>query len=370
MVFVDVSNVVRPLDELMEISVKKLNLQFKKPSGTSRGVLHSKPSWIIKLVDSSGKIGVGEFSVIPGLSIDFTDEESYEFQIQKLVDFLRVILIQPILYQEIIEKVNAEFLSFPSLVFGVETAILDYLNGGTGLIFKNTFALGESEIPINGLIWMGTKTEIKNQIQEKLKLGYRTIKLKIGAIAIEDELELISELRKEFDSDQITIRVDANGAFDESNVREVLKKLKKLEVHSIEQPIRAGNWELMSELCNENIIPIALDEELIGIFEKERKIELLDLIKPQFIILKLSLHGGFIGCSEWIELAEERKIDWWMTSALESSIGLNAIAQFTANYSIKIPQGLGTGGLYTNNLPSDLVIESGYLKRKINATES
>lgn len=370
MVFVDVSNVVRPLDELMEISVKKLDLEFKKPSGTSRGVLHSKPSWIIKLVDSTGKIGVGEFSVIPGLSIDFTDEESYEFQIQRMVVFLKELLIQPILYQEIIEKVNAEFRNFPSLVFGIETAILDYLNGGTGLIFKNTFALGESEIPINGLIWMGTKIEMKNQIQEKLQHGFRTIKLKIGAIRIGDELELISELRKDLDSDQITIRVDANGAFDQSNVRDVLVELKKLEVHSIEQPIQAGNLELMAELCNENIIPIALDEELIGIFKKERKIELLELIKPQFIILKPSLHGGIIGCSEWIEMAEDRNIGWWMTSALESSVGLNAIAQFTANYSIEIPQGLGTGGLYTNNLPSDLVIESGYLKRKINATQS
>ncbi|MFM7683176.1 MAG: o-succinylbenzoate synthase [Bacteroidota bacterium] len=361
---------VRPLDELMEISVEKLDLQFKKPSGTSRGVLYSKPSWIVRLVDSTGKSGVGEFSVIPGLSIDFIDEASYEFQIQKMLDFLRVILIHPIQYQDIIEKVNAEFRNFPSLVFGVETAILDYMNGGTGLIFKNTFAIGESEIPINGLIWMGTKAEMKSQIQEKLKLGYKTIKLKIGAIAIEDELELITELRREFNSDLITIRVDANGAFDESNVREVLKKLQLLEVHSIEQPIQAGNWELMSELCKENTIPIALDEELIGIFEKERKIDLLDLIKPQFIILKPSLHGGIIGCSEWIELAEERNIGWWMTSALESSIGLNAIAQFTANYSIEIPQGLGTGGLYTNNLPSDLVIESGYLKRSIDDTES
>jgi o-succinylbenzoate synthase len=354
----------------MEISVEKLNLEFKKPSGTSRGVLYSKPSWIIKLNDEQGNSGFGEFSVIPGLSIDFMDEESYETQIQRLVALLKENLIQPIKYQEILSKVNSQFRNSPSLVFGVETAILDYLNGGSGLIFNNTFALGASDIPINGLIWMGSKIEMKNQIHEKLKLGYSTIKLKIGAIAIEDELELISELRKEFDSNQITIRVDANGAFDEFNVRKILKKLKKLEVHSIEQPIQAGNWELMSELCNENIIPIALDEELIGIFEKERKIELLDSVKPQFIILKPSLHGGFIGCSEWIELAEERKIDWWMTSALESSIGLNAIAQFTANYSIKIPQGLGTGGLYTNNLPSDLVIESGYLKRKINATQS
>jgi L-alanine-DL-glutamate epimerase-like enolase superfamily enzyme len=354
----------------MEISVQKLNLHFKKPSGTSRGVLYFKPSWIIKLIDSKGNSGIGEFSVIPGLSIDFVDEKSYEFQIQKMVDFLKEILKQPIQYQEIIEKINTGFRNFPSLVFGVETAILDYLNGGTGLIFKNKFAFGETEIPINGLIWMGTKTEMKNQIQEKIELGFKTIKLKIGSIAIEEELELISELRKEFDSNQITIRVDANGAFNEVNVRDVLKKLKKLEVHSIEQPIQAGNWELMSELCDENHIPIALDEELIGIFEKERKIELLDSVKPQFIILKPSLHGGFIGCSEWIELVEKRKIAWWMTSALESSIGLNAIAQFTANYPVEIPQGLGTGGLYTNNLPSDLVIELGYLKRKINVTES
>jgi len=353
----------------MEISVEKLDLHFKKPSGTSRGVLHSKPSWIIKLVDSTGKSGVGEFSVIPGLSIDFLDEVSYELQIQKLHDFLKEILIQPIQYEAIIEKVNSEFRNFPSLVFGVETAILDYLNGGTGLIFKNTFALGDSEIPINGLIWMGTRAEMKSQIQDKLNLGFKTIKLKIGAILIEEELEIISEMRKEFNSDQITIRVDANGSFDESNVRDVLNELRKLEVHSIEQPIQAGNWSQMAKLCSESFIPIALDEELIGIFEKEQKIELLDLIKPQFIILKPSLHGGIISCSEWIELAEERNIGWWMTSALESSVGLNAIAQFTANYSIEIPQGLGTGGLYTNNLPSDLVIESGYLKRKINATQ-
>lgn len=354
----------------MEISVEKLNLQFKKPCGTSRGILHKKPSWILTINDASGNVGVGEFSVIPGLSIDFIDEKSYEFQIQKMLGFLKEILIQPIQYNEIIRKVNNELRAFPSLVFGVESAILDYLNGGTRLIFENKFALGESKIPINGLIWMGTKSEMRNQIQEKLKLGYSTIKLKIGAIAIDDELELITELRKEFDSDQITIRVDANGAFDESNVKDVLKELKKLEVHSIEQPIQAGNWNQMAELCLENIIPIALDEELIGIFEKERKIKLLDSIKPQFIILKPSLHGGFIGCSEWIELAEERKIGWWMTSALESSIGLNAIAQFTANYPIEIPQGLGTGGLYTNNLSSDLVVESGYLKRKINASQS
>jgi o-succinylbenzoate synthase len=350
----------------MEISIEKLNLQFKKPSGTSRGVLHTKPSWIIKLIDSNGTLGVGEFSIIPGLSIDFFDEISYENQIQKLVNFLKEILVQPIEYQELIDQLNDKYRVFPSLIFGVETAILDFLNGGQGIIFKNNFSLGESTIPINGLVWMGTKMAMRNQIEEKLKDGYNTIKLKIGAIAFEEELSLISDLRKEFSSDQITIRVDANGAFDMSNVRNVLKKLKNLDVHSIEQPIQSRKWNQMAELCQESIIPIALDEELIGIFEKDRKIELLDSIKPQFIILKPSLHGGFIGCAEWIQLAEERNIGWWITSALESSVGLNAIAQFTANYPIEIPQGLGTGGLYTNNLPSDLVIESGYLKRKFN----
>lgn len=353
----------------MEISVEKLELQFNKPSGTSRGVLHKKPSWILKLIDLTGNFGIGEFSVIPGLSIDFLDQNSYETELKKVVDFLKRELHQPFSYKEIIEKVNTEFRNFPSLIFGVETAILDFLNGGNGLIFNNKFALGQSSIPINGLIWMGSKLEMHEQFKEKLKQGFKTIKLKIGAISIDEELQLIAEMREEYSSKEITIRVDANGAFDELSVGEVLLKLKELEVHSIEQPIRAGNWSQMAKLCNECVIPIALDEELIGVFERSLKIELLDLIQPQYIILKPSLHGGFIGCSEWIELAEERNIGWWMTSALESSIGLNAIAQFTANYPIEIPQGLGTGGLYTNNLPSDLVIDSGYLKRKTDDTQ-
>ena len=354
----------------MDISVEKLDLQFKKPSGTSRGFLHTKPSWIIKLANENGKVGFGEFSVIPGLSVDFFDEQSYENEIQRAVQLLKDILSETCNYHEIVDTVKSAFRSSSSLIFGIETALLDYLNGKGGLIFENKFAFGDKSIPINGLIWMGSKIEMKEQIKDKLRQGFNTIKLKIGSIAIDEELELISELRNEFNSDQITIRVDANGAFDESNVRGVLNKLKNLEVHSIEQPIEAGKRSQMAQLCQEKIIPIALDEELIGINESIKKIELLDEIKPQFIILKPSLHGGFNGCDEWIKLAQERNIGWWITSALESSIGLNAIAQFTANYQIELAQGLGTGGLYTNNLPSDLVIESGYLKRKIYDTET
>jgi L-alanine-DL-glutamate epimerase-like enolase superfamily enzyme len=354
----------------MKISIQKHLLNFIKPSGTSRGVLYDKPSWILSIESKNGIKGTGEFSVIPGLSPDFMDEENYELEINRLIDFLNELFLSSFTIEQQIEKVKSQFFQFPSLIFGIETALLDYYNGGKGIIFKNKFSLGQTSIPINGLIWMESKENMKAQIEEKLKLGFKTIKLKIGAISIHDELALIEHIRNEYSADDITIRVDANGAFNPIEARSILIELKKLNVHSIEQPIAAGNWEEMKLLCSEHIIPIALDEELIGIYSKESKNQLLNDIKPQFIILKPSLHGGFSGCSEWITLAEERKIGWWITSALESSIGLNAIAQFTANYPITLPQGLGTGGLYTNNLPSNLLIEQGYLKLKQDAIKS
>lgn len=346
----------------MEFSFEKYLLEFKKPSGTSRGILHDKPSWIFKITDDNGISGVGEFSVIPGLSPDYEDDTAYEIQIQKAIDFLKQAFNKSSETENLILEFIAKFKDFPSIIFGVETALLDLKNGGREIIFENEFTKGNKSIPINGLIWMGNEEEMQRQIEEKLVAGYKTIKLKIGAIDIEKELFLIREIRQKYPSNEITIRVDANGAFSFEESQEVLMKLKDLEVHSIEQPIKAGQWHQMKELCMENIIPIALDEELIGVNEKLEKIKLLDLIKPQYVILKPSLHGGFTGCSEWIELAEQRNMGWWMTSALESSIGLNAIAQFTANYNVLIPQGLGTGGLYTNNLPSKLVIKEGFLK--------
>lgn len=347
----------------MKITVEKLLLKFKKPSGTSRGILYEKPSWIIKITNENGVIGIGEFSVIPGLSPDYENDFLYELQIQKAIDFLKSLLENR--HQSILNEFVIQFRDFPSLIFGVETALLDLFNGGKEILFDNDFSRGLASIPINGLIWMGNHEEMQNQIDEKLSLGFQTIKLKIGAIEVEEELALIEKLRQKYSSEQITIRVDANGAFSFEKAKEILLKLKELEVHSIEQPIKAGQFQQMKELCELNIIPIALDEELIGVNKTEDKVELLDFINPQYIILKPSLHGGIFGCTEWIELAEQRNIGWWMTSALESSIGLNAIAQFTAQYNVQIPQGLGTGGLYTNNLPSQLVIKRGKLiKRK------
>ncbi len=346
----------------MEFEVEKYLLEFKKPSGTSRGILYNKPSWIFRITDKNGISGVGEFSVIPGLSPDYEDYYTYELQVQKAIDFLKNNIQNSSETNFLIRQFNAEFSEYPSLIFGVETALLDLKNGGNEIIFDNDFSKGLTSIPINGLIWMGSEEEMQIQIDEKLKLGYKTIKIKIGAIDFRKELSLIQKIREKYSSKEVIIRVDANGAFSFEESKQVLLKLKELDVHSIEQPIKAGQFQQMKELCEFNIVPIALDEELIGIYDKQEKINLLDFIKPQYIILKPSLHGGISGCSEWIELAEQRNIGWWITSALESSIGLNAIAQFTANYNVQIPQGLGTGGLYKNNLPSKLVIKEGYLK--------
>jgi O-succinylbenzoate synthase len=253
---------------------------------------------------------------------------------------------------------------FPSIVFGIESLTRDLHHGGNALIFESGFTRKECSIPINGLIWMGDESFMLEQMEEKLADGFSTIKMKVGAIEWRKELALLEQLRRRFSKQELTLRVDANGAFTTESVVPILNQLGDLDVHSIEQPIQAGQVSAMSELCRNSPIGIALDEELIGIHELEQKESLLKHISPQFIVLKPSLHGGFSGCQEWIQLAEENQIAWWMTSALESSIGLNAIAQFTATYSNLLPQGLGTGGLYTNNFESSLVVEKGQLRMK------
>lgn len=332
--------------EQLNLTYSKRIFDFKRPSGTSRGILHQKKSWFLeaRLNNSDEIVGIGECSIIEGLSPDFINDEDYEKKLNELC-----------------ENPEIDLENFPSIRFGLECALLDLRNGGGRTYFKNEFTSGHRKIPINGLIWMGSIEFMREQIEEKLSLGYTTIKLKIGASDIEAELDLIREIRKEYDSKLITIRVDANGAFTINEAHSILEKLAALDIHSIEQPIKAGQWNEMANLCATTPTPIALDEELIGINEISVKRDLLETIKPQFIILKPSLHGGIEGCREWIELANEFNIAWWMTSALESNIGLNAIAQFTAEYSNPLPQGLGTGMLYTNNIPSGLKIENGYL---------
>jgi len=354
----------------MEIHIEKKLLHFKKPSGTSRGILYDKPSWILSVHLNNGQTAFGECSVIPGLSPDFTNENQYLGKLKELKSaFASTWLLDEFKEDGVFttEKwlrfIN-QWITFPSIVFGIESLARDISNGGNGLIFESGFTRKKRCIPINGLIWMGDESFMLEQMEEKLAEGFSTIKMKVGAIDWEKEMALLSQLRNRFSADDLTLRVDANGAFTPEDAPTKLAQLAALEIHSIEQPIMAGQLNAMSELCKNAPIGIALDEEMIGIHEYEQKDALLKLIAPQFIVLKPSLHGGFTGCQEWIKIAEQNGIAWWMTSALESSIGLNAIAQFTATFEDLLPQGLGTGGLYTNNFESSLVVEKGQLRMK------
>lgn len=351
----------------MDIRFEHRIFQFKTPSGTSRGVLTEKQAWFIQILEN-GKIGLGECSVITGLSPDFESIEQYENALAKLQEQASSInftefegLKEYDLLSEIKEKITiySDFEKYPSLLFGFESAVLNWSSGKSEMYFDTLFYQGKQKISINGLVWMGSPDFIKNQMAEKIELGFNCIKMKVGAIDFESELKLLSTLRNAHSKDKMILRVDANGAFTKENVRERLTKLAKLDLHSIEQPISPNQHELMAELCNEKILPIALDEELIGIHSKEDKIKLLDNIKPQYIILKPSLHGGILGSKEWIELAKERNINWWMTSALESNVGLACIAQFTSTFPIDKHHGLGTGSLYMNNTESRLRVENG-----------
>jgi o-succinylbenzoate synthase len=322
---------------------------FKKPSGTSRGVMTQKKSWFIELQEN-GVSGWGECSIIENLSPDYQDDETYSEKIQEFLKQWQNNSLE-------IDSVSP----FPSIKFGIETALLDLQTGGKRQLFDTPFSSGEAKIKINGLIWMGSPASMQQQIREKLALGFSCIKLKIGAIDWSDEYRILNAVREEFSASDIELRVDANGAYSPKQATEILKQLADLEVHSIEQPIRAGQIDAMAKLCESTPCPIALDEELIGVNKIEEKQKLLEDIKPQFIILKPSLHGGISGSQEWISIAEENNIAWWTTSALESNLGLNAIAQFTSTYNLTLPQGLGTGALYQRNLPSPLFLDGEWL---------
>lgn len=331
---------------------EKRVFQFKRPSGTSRGILTEKLAWFIYLStdDSPSVQGVGECSVIPGLSPDFENEEVYETKVRQVCENIN----------DFASNID-ELSSFPSIFFGLEMALLDLQNGGVRHFFDTPFTQGKQAIPINGLIWMGTPEFMQEQIEDKLSQGFNCIKMKIGAIDFEQEIALLKGIRERYSKEEITLRVDANGAFSLNDAMKKLERLAALDLHSIEQPIAVNQFEQMSFLCEHSPLPVALDEELIGIHTCREKESLLQKIKPPFIILKPSLIGGFKGSSEWIELAEKQNIKWWITSALESNIGLNAIAQFTSQFNNLLPQGLGTGALYTRNIESSLTIEKGQL---------
>lgn len=333
----------------MQATYHKYILNFKRPSGTSRGILKTKETWFI-ILKENGKTGIGECGILRTLSID--DRPDYEEKLKWICSNIHLGL----------ERLLTEIFDFPSIQFGLEQAFLSLSSNTSFDLFPSEFTKGEKAIPINGLIWMGDKEFMKTQIKEKLATGFSCIKMKIGAIDFDTELELLRSIRKEFSANEIELRVDANGAFSSKNALEKLKRLSELELHSIEQPIKQGQFEEMASLCKKTPLPIALDEELIGVFPVTKKQELLQTIQPQYIILKPSLVGGFRGSEEWIKFAEQQKCGWWITSALESNVGLNAIAQWTFTLKNNMPQGLGTGGLYTNNFDSKLEIEKGSLQ--------
>ena len=333
---------------MIKATYQKYILDFKQASGTSRGVLTQKETWFL-ILEKDNKKGIGECGILRGLSID--DRPNYEEKLQWICQNIH--LGKQKLYDDLTE--------FPSIQFGVEMAFLSLESENPLELFPSEFTENNESIDINGLVWMGEPSYMKEQIEQKIAENFTCIKLKIGAIDFNKELELLQFIRTHFDAKTIEIRVDANGGFSPEEALSKLNQLLKFDLHSIEQPIRQHQIAEMKKLCQETPFPIALDEELIGVFSLEHKEELLHKIKPQYIILKPSLVGGFQGTHEWISLAEKHNIGWWITSALESNIGLNAIAQFTFTLQSHLPQGLGTGGLYTNNFDSPLEVKEGQL---------
>lgn len=329
----------------------KYTLDFKNPSGTSRGVLKQKESWFIKtwFEDEPAIYGLGECGLLKGLSYD--DVPNYEEKIKEVCENIH----------EYANNFHTTLKDFPSIRFGLEMALMDSRSLGKRLFYASDFTAQKKGIPINGLVWMGTEEFMQEQIENKLANGFDCLKMKIGAIDFDKEYALLKSLRKRYSKETIEIRVDANGGFSLAEVDQILAQLTKLDIHSIEQPIRQGQIEEMASLCARTPLAIALDEELIGINELKEKQALLEAIKPQYIILKPSLLGGFQASEEWLIIAKKLGIDWWATSALESNIGLNAIAQWTAYQETKMYQGLGTGSLYTNNIEAPLEIRKGKL---------
>ena len=335
----------------MTYNIQDRTLHFKQPAGTSRGVYTTRKIWLVYLSDGK-KTGMGECAPLPDLSCDVRNdyEEVLEGFCQKLCES---------------GEIDYEAMrDYPSMLFGLETALLNLQHGD--IMFDTAFSRGEVGIPINGLVWMGNYDEMLQRMEEKLEKGFRCVKLKIGAIDFDQELDLVKRIRDRFSFHEVELRLDANGAFPYEEALYKLELLSQYAIHSIEQPIKAQQWALMAELCRESPLPIALDEELIGVNDLEMKHHMLNIIKPRYIILKPSLHGGMQGCREWIKTARDMGIGSWITSALESNIGLNAIAQFAADVygdHITMPQGLGTGQLFTDNIPMPLEIRGDKLWR-------
>lgn len=360
---------------MFKIDISRRVLHFKQPAGTSRGVYTTRLSHYITLTNTErpGVTGIGECAPLPDLGCDrLSGPEEYERKLRALCDdFLRrcpsgeQLLrdgVSPHALADIIDW--EQFRPYPSMLFGLETALHQWLAGGKTAFFDTPFSRGEEGITINGLVWMGSFEEMYQRLQTKLDQGFHCVKLKIGAIDWQRELDLVRHIRECFSKEQVELRVDANGGFTPENALERLEALARYDIHSCEQPIQPQQWPAMARLCRESPLPIAFDEELIGVNTREEKERLLDELRPAYIVLKPSLHGGMLGCREWIAMAQARGIGSWITSALESNIGLNAIAQLCADVygpHVTMAQGLGTGQLFTDNIPMPLEIRGDQL---------
>lgn len=330
-----------------KISIIPKTLHFKQPAGTSRGVYTTRKSWFIELTSAAipGRKGIGECAPLPDLSCDYSAD--YAERLHAFCDAF-----------EHNGKIDyTEMREYPSMLFGLETA-LAHFNAGTTALFDTPFSRGEEGIPINGLVWMGSYDEMLVRMEEKIKCGFHCVKLKVGAIDFDSELDLVKRIRSRFSASEIELRLDANGGFKPEEALYKLELLSQYSVHSIEQPIKPHQWSYMAQLCRESPLPIALDEELIGITDPSMMGYMLNVIRPAYIVIKPSLHGGMYGTEKWISAARDNNVGTWITSALESNVGLNAIAQLAAKAygpGITMPQGLGTGQLFTDNI--DMPVE-------------
>jgi len=341
----------------LHIKVSSIIFDFKFDAGTSRGVLKQKTSWFIQIaeVENPNLYGVGECGPLPGLSPEFgLDIEKLLYQYANGIENLTI--------ESIHDHINKIPSQYPGIKFAIETALLDLKAGGKRLLFPSTFTEGESSININGLVWMGEESFMWTQTEKLVQKGFKSIKMKIGALNFESELKFIEKFRAHFPSSEFELRLDANGAFAADLALEKLQALSQFDIHSIEQPIKQGQIKEMAQICRESPIPIALDEELIGIASKEEKSQLIKSVTPDYLILKPTLVGGLQSTLEWIQIAEMHNVKWWLTSMLESNVGLNAIAQFVATLDPDLPQGLGTGQLYANNIPSPMFLDGPYMK--------
>ncbi len=334
---------------MLKAAYTEYPLYFLRPSGTSRGVMKEKPCWFIRLVSEDGATGTGEVSFVPGLSVEDPDE--IEIQLDHVCKLITRGQMDPM----------QSLPALPGIQFALESAMLDLEGGGKQLLFPSVFTEGDMGIPINGLIWMGKPEYMKQQITGKIASGFRVLKLKVGALKVEEELEVLAWIRSNFEDPELEIRLDANGAWSQEEALRKMERFAGFGIHSVEQPIPPGQWDALSRVCREAPIPVALDEELIGLDPDSRGSGMLNLVRPHFLVLKPGLLGGFRTSEGWIRLAEQKGIRWWVTSALESTVGLNAIAQWTSTRQIRMPQGLGTGGIYRNNIASPLRLEGDML---------